>query len=330
VNKDFWRYVAGALFTFAFISTVVTLIFSSGDKTALTTVVIVMTGALILIAILPKVQGFTIGLQGVEARLGQAENAIREQKEEVKTLNSKVKQIEEKINFEPSTALTPNLEQELNSSLSSFRAYLQELGFEPPEEGQVSVRVEPKPEFSGSFYDPLSHRIVVSEDFASDKDFALREYTNHALLLIVKVDVVEMSTACQEFESGLAYYFPCSFKDNPLFAPVLAKKFPEHYIWGLNNNQKFTKLRSSFRINGDLQGEIWGAAFWEMRELLGQAPADKLLFNTWSALQPSDVSNKKRIHFAKRLLEIAAYGGGNHVSRIQAIFERRGLKFSDQ
>jgi len=289
-----------------------------------------MTGALILIAILPKVQGFTIGLQGVEARLGQAENAIREQKEEVKTLNSKVKQIEEKINFEPSTALTPNLEQELNSSLSSFRAYLQELGFEPPEEGQVSVRVEPKPEFSGSFYDPLSHRIVVSEDFASDKDFALREYTNHALLLIVKVDVVEMSTACQEFESGLAYYFPCSFKDNPLFAPVLAKKFPEHYIWGLNNNQKFTKLRSSFRINGDLQGEIWGAAFWEMRELLGQAPADKLLFNTWSALQPSDVSNKKRIHFAKRLLEIAAYGGGNHVSRIQAIFERRGLKFSDQ
>ncbi len=248
-------------------------------------------------------------------------------REKVDTIATTMKQIEEKIKFEASTALTPNLEQELNAALSSFRAYMQELGFEPPEEDQVSVRIESKPEFSGSFYDPLSHRIVVSEDFASDKDFALREYTNHALLLLVKVDIAEWSTACQEFESGLAYYFPCSFKDNPLFAPFLAKEFPEYYIWDLKNNQKFTMLRSSFRINGDLQGEVWGAAFWEMRELLGKVPADKLLFTTWSALQPSDVSNKKRIHFATRLLEYAADGSGNHVGQIQAILEQRGLKF---
>jgi hypothetical protein len=331
MNKDFWRYVAGTLFTLAFISIVIALIISPGDKAAaLVTIAIVMTGALLLIAVLPKVQEFTIGPQGVDARLGQLESAVHEQKEEVKTLADKVKHIEEQITFEPTPALTPKLEEELNSALSSFRTYMQELGFEP-KEGQVSVRIEsefPVPNFrgSGSYYDDSRHQIVITKDLAIDKDSALREYTHHALLSIAG-DVEAMSTACTELLSGLAYYFPCSFNNRPFFAPVFAKTVGQPYLADLSNTRKFTRLRSSFRVSSELQGEIWGAAFWEMRQLLGKIPTDKLLFNTWSALQPSDV-HISRIDLARRLLKTApSYESGEHVHQIQAILEYRGLKF---
>lgn len=330
MNKDFWRYVAGTLFTLAFISTVIALIISPGDKaTALVTIAIIMTGALLLIAVLPKVQEFTIGPQGVDARLGQLESAVHEQKEEVKTLADKVKHIEEQITFEPTPALTPKLEEELNSALSSFRAYMQELGFEP-KEGQVSVRIEsellPNLQGSGSYYDDSHHQIVITKDLAIDKDSALREYTHHALLSIAG-DVDEMSIACTELLSGLAYYFPCSFNDRPFFAPVFAKTLGQSSLADLSNTRKFTRLRSSFRVSSELQGEIWGAAFWEMRQLLGKFPTDKLLFTTWSTLQPSDM-HISRIDLARRLLKIASSDESTeHGRQIQAILEHRGLKF---
>jgi hypothetical protein len=171
---------------------------------------------------------------------------------------------------------------------------------------------------------------VVSADFAGDQDLALREYTHHALLSQAKADGEDMSAACHEFLSGLAYYFPCSFKGSPQFAPTLAKAFPDQYIWGLDNTRRFTRLRSSFRISGDLQGEVWGAAFWEMRTLLGQAPTDGLLFTTWSALEPSDLSNKRRVHFAQALVDQATQEHADHVGQIEAAFERRGLKVTEQ
>ncbi len=237
MNKDFWRYIAGTLFTLAFISIVIALIISPGDKAAaLVTIAIIMTGALILIAILPKVQGFTIGPQGVEARLGQLESAVHEQKEEVKTLTDKVKQIEEQIIFEPSPALTPRLEQELNSAIASFRIYLQELGFKP-KGAHITIRVDESNVGSYSYFDDSLDQIVITKDLAIDKDAALREYTHHVLLSIA-ADVDDRSIAYTELLSGLAYYFPCSFNDRPFFAPVFAKKLGQSYLADLSNARK--------------------------------------------------------------------------------------------
>lgn len=244
-----------------------------------------------------------------------------ELQQKVNTIDERVKQIEEKITFEPSTALTPKLERELNSVLSSFRIYLQELGFEP-KEGEVNVRIGS--EIPGSaYYDPSSHQIVIAKDLDSKGDAALHEYTHHALLSITKGSVSEFSTIYQEIEAGLAIYFPCSFKNSALLANR----------WDLNQDKKFTRekfteIRSSDRLIYIAQGEVWAAAIWQLRILLGRNQVDKLLFATWSALQPSDLQSKKRLDFARRLLESAlSYGMGNHVDQIQAIFERCGLEF---
>lgn len=248
---------------------------------------------------------------------------IAELKEDVKTLKTRVTEIEEEIHFIPSPALTVKLQQELKSALSKFRTYVQKLGFKH-EENPVGLFVDP--EFEGSKYDELRHRIVIGEDLAIDNDVAFREYMNYVLLS--KVGDADRSTAYIEIESGLAYYFPCSFNNHALFAPELVKEFGPSYTFAdLSNNQKFTKIRSSYKFSSQLQGEIWGAAFWEMRQLLDQVPADKLLFDTWFALRPSD-RHISRIDFARRLLISASSNESEeHVRQIQAIFENRGLKF---
>ena len=338
LNKDFWRYVAGTLFTLAFISIVVALIISSGDKSAaLVTITIVMTGALILIAILPQVTEFAIGPQGVKAKLVKLENAVREQEEKVENLTSKVKQIEEKITFEFSPALTPDLEQELNAALLDFSAYMQNLGFNP-QEGEVKVRIQS--DLRGrAFYDPYTHKIVIAEDLFSKKDAALYQYTYHALLPAGIEDIADISATYLEIEAGLALYFVCSFNNSPLFLPKLVQaSSKQRDKWDLSRLKKFQKVQPSggFRDHDlwqapwieTFEGDFWAAAFWQIRTLVDQDRADKLLFATWSDLQLNDFHSNNRVDFAKRLLKIApSYESGEHVSQIQAIFELCGLKF---
>ena len=91
----------------------------------------------------------------------------------------------------------------------------------------------------------------------------------------------------------------------------------------LRNTQKFPKILSSVRFTSELQGDLWGAAFWEMRQLFGQSPTDKLLFDSWLALQPPDM-RIAREEYAERLVSHAPPNGK---SEIKAIFERRDLKF---
>jgi len=67
--------------------------------------------------------------------------------------------------------------------------------------------------------------------------------------------------------------------------------------------------------------ETWGSIFWQMRQLLGQVAADKLLFDAWFALHPDDVQTDRGASFLRKLLEIDTA----HQSQIKAIFAGRGL-----
>ncbi len=145
----------------------------------------------------------------------------------------------------------------------------------------------------------------------------------------------EWSQAYREIGSGLADYFPCSFNNKQWFGEIAARGplkevINKPYIRDLGNDRKFTEgppNASPYAAPQD-GGEIWGGAFWEMRKLLGQATADKLLFSTWVALQPSDTRENERVGFVRKLLDmVPSSTGRNHVRQIQAIFERRGLKF---
>ena len=73
--------------------------------------------------------------------------------------------------------------------------------------------------------------------------------------------------------------------------------------------------------------EIWGAAFWQIRELLGQEDADRLLAKTWQAFGPRDSQTASfYASFVESLVENSkGVGDGSQVEAVRAIFVRRGI-----
>jgi hypothetical protein len=256
---------------------------------------------------------------------GGFEFAVLQQK--VETLGAKIEQLE-KLQFEPSTALTPALQKELQSSLDAFQAYLAKLGYEP-DTSHVGVFVDPALK-DNVYYD--GNRIVLGEPLAKDTDAAFREYTHHALLAKTNWLREGMSNEQQAVESGLADYFACSFNDDPLFGEKsihLFRQHPDYRGKAAIRNMKNDRTFDEAAINPELHnvGEIWSGAFWEMRERLGQDVADRLLFTTWKAMASAEPHGDFGLAYAKKLLETAESSHGEQQSQlIRTIFKRRRLK----
>jgi hypothetical protein len=245
--------------------------------------------------------------------------------EKVETITTNVEEIRESLHFNPSSALTPDLQKKLEQTISSYRAHLKNFGYEPGE-GRIEVSI--KAGYVNAHYESLQNLIVVGELLAADPDVALREYTHHVLTKAGNHTMRDWSLVYMEIESGLADYFPCSFQNDALLGEIAAKQFGKTYTRNLDNTRKFSEITASKSAFGPQDaGEIWGGAFWEIRALLGQDSADKLLFSTWTELKPADTKSKDRASFAKKLLERAASSQGeDETKQIRTIFQRRGLK----
>jgi energy-coupling factor transporter ATP-binding protein EcfA2 len=242
------------------------------------------------------------------------------------TGTTSVESIPDSILFERSAALTPILQRRLQSSLIDFQKYFQELGY-TSKSGRISVRIDPSPKGkTPNAYYLHSGIIVVDEPLANDPDVVFREYSHHAL-----ISTIAFARTFDAIESGLADYFPCSFSDNPLlgerailvFREMFGEAFNKAAIRNLATQRTFSELSDSEKKVSQVTGEIWGAAFWEIRELLGKGMADKLLFSAWSALQPSDGQGDVAMNFVAKLLETEENLAEGE--QIRVIFERREL-----
>jgi hypothetical protein len=76
---SYWRYLIGGLFTLGFLATLLGFLFLQVDKTAVGTVMVVTAGGLVLVAALPQLTEFSIGLKGVTAKLARVEDKVDEQ-----------------------------------------------------------------------------------------------------------------------------------------------------------------------------------------------------------------------------------------------------------
>jgi hypothetical protein len=232
----------------------------------------------------------------------------------------------EKLAFEPSASLPPELEEKLRSALVAFRSYCERVGFKP---GKGNITVSLKHDNTGaiSYFDPRRNLMFVNPRYANDLDVLYREYTNHVLTSSPYQYSAE-AFHWIAIESALAAYYPCSFSGKPIFGELSARLHPAEFpSWNLENNRSFTEnIASDYTSafgNGTL---VWGGAFWEMRKSVGQTQADKLLLSAWMAVSPEDfLKNDPRI-FVNRLLEVAQSGGESRAMEIRAIFVRRGLK----
>jgi hypothetical protein len=242
--------------------------------------------------------------------------------QKVETLKSKVEQLE-RVTFEPSDALTPQLQARLQSDLDAFQTYVGTLGYQS-QSGQVAVFVDPALK-DNVYYD--RNRIVLGQPLARDTDAVFREYTHHALLATCKSKWGDLGHDFQALESGLADYFPCSFNNDHLFGersihifrhiPQLRDK---QAIRDLLNNRKFGPESATAEIHD--VGEVWGGLFWELRTRLGEGTVDKLLFSAWAALPPAVDGFDVNGEFVRKVLEMA----GQNADMARAVFKKRGLK----
>jgi len=180
---------------------------------------------------------------------------------------------------EISSSLTSELKTELESSLALFRSYMGKLGFSI-EARSISVEIAPGVIYKGfaAAFFPDTASIVVTSAFARDKVSVLRQLA-YSSLLTGTIQSPEYSA----IESGLATYFPCSFLNHPKVADQASAAgqdvFPPQ---NLVNSRRFSEIQLEQAASVMNDGsEIWGAAFWELRELLGQQDADRLLAKRW-------------------------------------------------
>jgi hypothetical protein len=233
------------------------------------------------------------------------------------------------FSFVPSSALTPELQQELETSLEKFKAYLVKLGFRVSSE-TISVKISPgtvvhDDGFAGwdALWDATTHTIMVSNAFATDEVSVLRQFA-HALLF----PSGEPSDDYCAIESGLATYFPCSFTDHPLLgdkasAAGNATDPPQD----LRKRRKFEEIRVSEWNSVQNDGsEVWGGALWEIRQLLGAEVADQMIAKTWQAFSPASEENAYASFGDSLLANSRLIGGGRYADQLREIFKGRGLR----
>jgi len=246
-----------------------------------------------------------------------------ELRDQVATVAQRVKNIEEAVVFRPSAALTPDLQQQLQTSLSHFYEYLKTLGFEP-DKGRPEVAIQSN--YDNAHYDGRQNLIVIGERLAADVDVALREFTHHVLGAFAPETYQNPKDTYRAIESGLADYFPCSFTGNALMGEQAGRLFGKPYLRNLDNERRFTEVTPDTPGPQD-EGEVWAGAFWQIRKLLQQEVADRLLFSTWRTQSPADISRDDPKVFVRGLMNEAQHSADNDdATTIQSIFQHRGLE----
>lgn len=229
----------------------------------------------------------------------------------------------------PSAALTPELDAKLRPALEQFQQYLSKAGFRIAASGQVKYAVVEGDKKSGlingyaSFYNERT--LTVARQRLNDYDLIRHEYMRHVL----DPDFPKSRDYDDErwwsyfaVNSGLALYFPCSFKNAPVFAGD-----DREFRFELQNDRKFQR-RPRDMDEADLTGnQIWAAAFWELREKMGDpAAADSLLALSWVGWKPSDPAADLSAEFVGKLIEVdRTRFGGRHENLIREVFRNRGL-----
>jgi hypothetical protein len=232
--------------------------------------------------------------------------------------------------FVSSEALTPGLKAQLEKSLHDFQEYLANLGFTRTSQ-MVSVDIRPgtKVKIRGTeaiaVWDDETCSIVVASAFASDQIIVLRQLAHHLL----NVPDAPSPWTCHAIKSGLATYFPCSFSDHPIIGDKASKAGRiVSPLQNLSNRRRFNEiqLKEWWSIQND-GSEIWGGTFWQIRELVGPASADRLLAEAWWGRSPVEQEGEAAfVAFASDLVNRSkSIEHGTYTERFRAVFDERGL-----
>jgi hypothetical protein len=231
---------------------------------------------------------------------------------DVKQLTSKVQRIEERVGFVKTSALTPQLQAQLTSFLEEFRNYCRQVGF-TLKAGSPKVRIVDNPPYgAASYYDPATEEMVIATQYAQDPIFLFREYMHR--VLFPTGDLANIGQGNIAVESGLACYYPASYRNTPQC--------------GFFDLSKPSPFANPHRADGDYPTaygiRVWGGLFWELRQTLGQRMCDRLLLSFWRAIDAQHIEQDYERYAVSELLKAYTSLGGDP-GKIRSLFTKRGL-----
>jgi len=204
-------------------------------------------------------------------------------------------------------------------SFDDFATYFRENGAK----STPKVRVDATPpDFPGAiaYYDPSKLTVYVDLQYLADINLPLREYAHAVLYADGKSSTIdfEKTWAYVGIESGLASYFSSSFSNDPRVPGGAGSET-------LDNARNLKDLKPGPMIVVDGLYS-WGAAFWELRKLLTQKTADKILLAAWYGMPESDFKKNEPRDFVNSILKAdSQLEGSRHQAQIKALFGRRGM-----
>lgn len=155
-----------------------------------------------------------------------------------------------------------------------------------------------------------------------DPDVLFKEYAHLVLLSDeTHIRMSDENSDVFDLEDGLTTYFPCSFSNHALWGEMSAQNKSLHF--------DASNLNNAFTFADTIQDRslIWGGTFWDLRQRLGRDTTDTLLLSAWQSLQPSDISDSADRAFANSLIkQDQLLQGGQHISIIRSVFQKRKLK----
>jgi hypothetical protein len=235
--------------------------------------------------------------------------------EQLQALSKKVDVIGEKLGFTPTSKISTEARGRLEDAFAKFQDYMKGLGYRSTT-GSISIDIREKMEVGAiAYYEPEQRMMVIDSKYIDDSAVLYREYMHHVLYSSgMPKDPESILSTYYAIESGLAWYFPCSFIGDP-------NPSKNTVSWDLTKRRSFSEQGQDIGSAMFDGTEIWGGAFWEVRQILGKNTADKLLLDAWFKLQPDEVKTDRGASFVRKLFDL----DNAHQEQIRAVFVRRGL-----
>jgi hypothetical protein len=234
------------------------------------------------------------------------------------------------VEFSPSPMLTTSLQSQLATVLKDYQAYLARLGYDVSKsKTPVTVRIDEEAR-GNAYFD--NHSVVLGPDLAQDPEYTVTEYTWYVLResnpRTFEVLLRDSSPQFQGFAQGLKFYFTCSYLNEPL----VGRRYYE--LTGRSNAERRTgplfdlgKLKVLDRNPEPHHiGEVWGGAFWELREKFGRERADRWIYTAWRSLSSRQEHLDRPKYLVDRIVASATSDGGDvDPEMIREVFSRRNL-----
>ncbi len=206
-------------------------------------------------------------------KLAKTVTALTQQQQQtaqrVQTLSSEVSTIKEKLGFAPGASVPSETQTRLERAFPPFQQYLIQLGYSP---GNQQINVVVKQDLIGTSGYYSDNTIFLSPATANDPEMMYREYLHH--VLYSKTNLAKVGPQCSAIESGLADYLVSSYIGRP--EPYKSSGFKLDLSVETRFADAKTLGEDRYRV-----GAAWASAFWQLRQIASQQPADRAILQAW-------------------------------------------------